>query len=283
MSELDWNLVIQYISVATGYATSMINSSFVIATVGGFAGAFGGALGAQHIAERNRRGDLVIAELNATNSAIMLSMMVCNTALGLKKQIVRPLYQSFLKQKSEYIEKLGRFEIDPKSVSGFNFTADLTTFSPPIVPIEALTDLVLQKLNASGRPTGLIPLIQNAARGLANAIAVRDEFIANFKSGEIDDLNRHWYYFGERTPNGHQHREYSDIVEVIHSYTDDLIFFSASLCESLVTHGKALHTSLKRHPKNLPRVHEPDFSGPRRSGLFPPDADYSSFQAWIVE
>jgi hypothetical protein len=85
MPEVDWNLLAQWASAVATFSIDALNSSFVIAAVGGFAGAVGGALGAQNIAERSRRSDLLVAELNATNSAIMLSMTVCNTALGLKK------------------------------------------------------------------------------------------------------------------------------------------------------------------------------------------------------
>ena len=283
MPQIDWSLADQWATVVTDYVVKVLNSNFAIALVGGFVGAVGGALGAQHIAERRRRSDLLIAELNSVNSAVMLSMMVCNTALGLKKQLVKPLYENFKTAKVEYLKQLEKFSQDPKSIAGYNFTADLTTFASPIIPIEALTNLVLQRLNTPGKATGLVPLLQNAASGLGNAIAKREEIIARFKSGEISDRDRHWHYFGEKTSGGHQNREYSDIVEVIHSYKNDLIFFSASLCEALVKHGERVRSGVKRAPQSLPQVHAPDFSGPRKTGLFPPDSDYSSFQAWIVE
>lgn len=283
MPQMDWNIAGQWASVGADYAVKALNSNFTMAVVGGFVGAVGGALGAQHIAERSRREDLLIAELTSTNSAVMLSMIVCNTALGFKKQLAGPLYENYLAQKSEYLTQLKLFSADPKSFLGYNLTADFTTFAAPVVPIEALSNLVLQKLNAPGKPTGLVPLVQNAASGLTNAVARREELILRFESAGIADRDTHWYYFGEKSPAGHQNREYSDTVEVIHSYTNDLVFFSASLCESLVKHGERVRSSVKRPPKNLPKVHAPDFSGPRKSGLFPPESDYSAFQGWIVE
>jgi hypothetical protein len=186
--------------------------------------------------------------------------------------------------KARYIKHLEKVRVDPSSIKdGFSFSANLITFPAPLVPIEVLKDLVLQRISAYGKATGLVPLVENAASGLADAIRKREEIINLFKTGKISEVDQHWHYFGEKSPSGHTYRGHSDVVEVIHSYTNDLIYFSAALCDALVQHGKAAKAELHHPAKVTPNVHEPDFSGPKKSGLFPPDSDYSSWQGWIVE
>jgi hypothetical protein len=268
--------------MALDVATRFLNSNFTVAAIGALAGAYAGARDAQHIAERNKRKEMLVAELNATNSAIMLSFTVCNSALGLKKQIVRPLYDGFMRDKAAYIEHIEKARSDPKA-GRFAYTANLISFLAPLVPIDVLRDLVLQRTSAYGKAAGLVPLVQNAASGLTDAIRQREDIITHFKTGRIPEADQHWHYFGEKSPSGHTYREYSDVVEVIHSYTNDLIYFSAALCDALVQHGKSAIAGLKHSPQDVPKVNEPDFSGPKKTGLFPPDSDYSSWQAWIVE
>jgi hypothetical protein len=72
MAQFDWSQVAEWSSVALSYAIKGLNSNFAVAALGALAGAYAGAMGAQHIAERSKRRDTLIAELNATNSAIML-------------------------------------------------------------------------------------------------------------------------------------------------------------------------------------------------------------------
>jgi hypothetical protein len=265
------------------WAATALNSNFSIAAVGGLVGAFGGAMGAQQIVEVSRRRQAITSDINAINSAVMLSLAVCNTALGFKKQLVGPLYTVFVEQKRRFLEAFESFKAGSPMPAQFHFTADLTTFQAPVIPTEALRDLVLLKSSGYGKATVLVPLVENAAIGLQASIAKRDELISRFKSGQISDAERHWFYFGVKAPDGHQHREYSDIVEVMHSYNNDLIYFSVALCEALSEYGKSLVSRTAWSRKHAPKVHEVDFSGPRKKGLVPPDADYASFQGWIVE
>jgi hypothetical protein len=284
MTEFNWSQISDGFSVALCYVVKALNSSFGTAAVGALAGAYAGAIGAQHVAERSKRKDSLTTELNTTNSAIMLSFVTCNAMLGLKKQIVGPLYEGFLAEKAKYIEHRKAAQSEPRAqVGAHTFSVNLITFSPPLIPIETLKTLVLQRISAYGKATSLVSLIENAAAGLVDAVKKREEIVSRFKSGEISEADRHWHYFGEKTPSGQTHREHSDIVEVIHDYVNDLIYFSAELCEALVQHGKLAKASLQRMSKATPSVNEPDFSGPKNSGLFPPASNYASWQGWIVE
>jgi hypothetical protein len=115
--------------------------------------------------------------------------------------------------------------------------------------------LIFDRINAQGRALALISLIDNAATGLRHTSAKRDSLIAMFKANPPAPDILPLIYFGEKLPSGHTHREYADIVEVVHSYTDDLIFFSADLCDELVKYGQALRAEfLKAHKRGAPEL-----------------------------
>ena len=140
-----------------------------------------------------------------------------------------------------------------------------------------LKTLVFDRVNAFGRPLALVAQIENASSGLAAAISKRARLNESFNDTSLEPASLVFMYFGEKLPSGHTHREYADVVEIIHSYTNDLIFFSGLLATDLAAHGKARGAAFaKKFGKGAPAFESPDFSGPKRSGLYPPDSDYGA-------
>lgn len=77
---------------------------------------------------------------------------------------------------------------------------------------------------------------------------------------------------------GDTNQEYPDLVAAIHSYVDDIAFFSALLCTDLIEHGNSVHAAYtKRFGKGAPKVSTVNFSVPRQKGLIPPDAQYADW------
>lgn len=288
----EWQQLLQECaSVALEYLGKFLNSGFTIAFIGALAGAFAGATGAQRIIERSKGREELLKELRNTNAAIMVSFTICNTVLGVKKQIVKPLYEQFRQDRAAYQAFLAQSRTGQnQSPKRFHFNADLQSFAAPILPTETLNHLVFDGISAYGRSLGLVSMIENAAAGLATAVAKRDRLIAAFGQlsafGQLrpppDVMASH--YFGEQTPSGDTPREHADVVEVIHSYTNDLIFFSSQLCADLIQHGQNKRRQFeKQFGKGAPEITKVDFGGPKNSGLFPPDSDYSSWSGWITE
>jgi hypothetical protein len=215
----------------------------------------------------------------------MVSFTICNTGLSLKKQLVKPLYDRFVQDRAAFVAFIEQRRTGQRQGNApFSFTADLQGFQAPVLPTETLKQLVFDRINAFGRPLSLVSLVENAAVGLCGAIESRQRLIERFIENKPPENEWAWHYFGERLPTGHTHKEYADLVDVLYSYLNDLIFFSAQLCADLVEHGRMVRTHFEKHfGKGAPEVNEPDFSGPRSAGLFPPDSDYSSWLAWIVE
>jgi len=256
-----------------------INSNLAIAFIGGLTGAFGGALGAQHIVERSRRREDLRKELRNTNSATMVSMSICNAALALKKQHVQPLYDQF-KQDKEEIENFQQQHAEGRKPGNneYRFLADFRIFPAPIVPIETLKDLAFSKISTVGRPLALVAVIEQSLEGLKGAIQKRDILIQNFSHGQIPKDQIHLYYFGMPLPTGNINQEFPDTLSAIISYLNDAIFFSSLLCTDLVAHGdevKEIYS--KKFKKDSQKVSTVDFSGPKEQGLFPPESDYSEW------
>lgn len=274
-----------YLSAILDWLDTALNSAFAIALVGGFVGAVGGALGAQHIAERTKRLDDLLKELRNTNAAIIVSFAICNAALALKKQHVQPMHEQFAKEKELLDEFLAnRSKGVLPAGAEHRIAADLRNFPAPTTALETLKGLVFEKISAYGRALALVSVLDQSLIGLRDAIAKRDEWVHRFSSGGVPKGIFQNYYFGLQLPNGDTNQEYPDLVFAIHSYTDDVIFFSSLLCADLIKHGNAVREPLaKRSEKGIPRVSTADFGGPRSTGLLPPDDQYSDWLNGFTE
>ncbi len=275
-------------SVLSSAATTgwqFMNSNIAVAVIGGFAGAIGGALGAQRIVEHSRKREERLKELRYTNAAIMVAHTICNAALALKKQHVKPMREAFLQSRKELDEfKEQRRAKQVAMDAEFHLQMDMRTYPAPILPIETLKHIVFQELSAVGRPLALVAVIEQSLIGLTGAIAKRDQLIQRFAAGEIPEINHAHYYFGLPLPGGSQNQEYPDLVEAIYSYADDLAFFSYQICKDLMKHGAKVREALTKRPsKQLPNVSEADFSSPQESGLLPPESQYGDWVNAFVE
>lgn len=256
-----------------------ILADLAVAFVGGLTGAFGGALGAQHIAERARRREDMLRELRLTNASIMASFSICNSALVVKDQHAQPMFTRFEKDKTdleEFYRRRAAGELPANTQ--YEFAADMRAFPALVLPIDTLKKLVFEQISASGRPLALVAVIDQTAFGLKNAIEKRDGLVSTLKTGAIPkELFAH-HYFGLKLPNGDLNQEYPDTVRAIHSYVDDLAFFSSLLCADLIKHGNRLRAALvKRSEKGVPRVSTADFSASRAKGLLPPEEQYADW------
>jgi hypothetical protein len=262
-----------------------LNSNLSIAFVGGLTGAFGGALGAQRIVERSKRRDEWLRELRNTNAATMVAFSACNAALATKKQHVEPLRTGFNEARGVLLKfQAERTSGQRQGNTEYHVPLDLRVFPAPVVPMETLKNLVFEKLSAVGRPLALVSVLEQSLAGARDAVAKRELLVQRFASGGIPENLIANFYFGLKLPNGHLSQEYPDLIEGLYSYMDDIAFFSALLCTDLMAHGNRLHAAFtKRFGKGAPRVSTVDFSGPRKSGLIPPDSQYNDWLRAFTE
>ena len=256
-----------------------MNANFTIAFVGGLTGAFGGALGAQRIVERARQREDWLRELRNTNAATMVAFSACNAALATKKQHAEPLRKKF----NEAKEALLTFQAERASGqrqgnAEYHVELDLKVFPAPVVPIETLKNLVFQRLSAVGRPLALVSVLEQSLAGARDAVAKREALVQRFATGQIPEKLTAHFYFGLKLPNGHVSLEHADLVEGVYSYVDDIAFFAALLCADLTEHGERLRAAyVKRYGKDAPQVSKVDLTGPKGSGLIPPDSQYNDW------
>ena len=289
--------ITDFLKSSLDVAWCFLNSSLAIAFVGGLTGAVGGALGAQHIVERRRRREEVLSELRAVNSAITVSHSACNSALAIKNQHFMQMRGQFMEDRQRIVDITNRAGRGEKIEETMHFVADLQLFPGPVIPLETLKELVFQKISAHGRPLALISAIDQSSSGLSDALVRREVQVKRFQSGQIRKELFQNYYFGIQLPNGDTPNEYLNLVEVIGSYLDDLIFFTELLCKELEAHGNRVRDTYlkksgserakgrieKRRGGTVPRISKTDFSGPRGKGLMPPESNYSSWLEGLRE
>ncbi len=275
----------EFITLGLTYASKFLNSTFTLSFVGALAGAAAGGLAAQRVIEKSKLREESLKEIRNTHAAVMVAFSICNTALLLKKQLVQPMFDRFSEAHTGFI-KYREERASGKRQGGapYQVQLDLQEYMAPALAIETLKSLVFDKVSAFGRPLMLVAQIENASNGLAGSIAKRARVIEDFKTTPPASDVLALQYFGEMLPSGHTHREYADIVEVIHSYTNDLIFFSGLLASDLAAHGKSRGEAFfEKFGKGAPVVDAPDFTGPKKTGLYPPDSDYSALLNWVVD
>lgn len=266
------------------YLCTVLNSNFAIAFIGALAGAYAGAVAAHRSIVKSQSRNEVLTEIRSVNAAIIVSLSICNTMLGLKSQIVQPLIDRFSKDRATFREALERLRAGQRPDAPIHCQMDFTAFTAPLLPIAALKELIYQRISAHGKPLNLVSQIDGAAAGLLEAVARRERIAEEFKRNPPPKEQLPFFYYGERLDSDQTHGEYADTLEVIRSYTNDVIWFSVHLCDELVKYGRTREQQFtKRFGKGAPKVNAPDFKQPRESGLIPPDQEYSSWLKWIVE
>ena len=117
------------------------NSAFITSLVGALAGAYAGARAAQKIAERSKARDVRSLNYGPPMQPFVVAHIIFSSALSLKNQHIKPMFDAFQKAK----EELEEFQKQRASgVLGddaqFYFQADVSTFPTVVAPLEMLRD-----------------------------------------------------------------------------------------------------------------------------------------------
>lgn len=263
---------------------TVLNSSFAIAFIGAVAGAYAGAVAAHRSIVKAQEKNEMLKEIRSVNAAIVVSLSICNTLLGLKAQIIQPLFDRFSRDRNAFRAALEERRNGQGGSTPFHVQMDFTSFTVPLLPMDALKELIYQRVSAHGKPLSLVGQIEAAAAGLLSAVDRRDQIAESFKRNPPKNNELPFAYFGEPLGSGQTHREYADVLEVLRSYTNDVIWFSSHLCDELVKYGRSRSKQFaERFGKGSPGISEPDFKEPRENGLIPSDNEYSSWLKWISE
>lgn len=249
------------------------NSNFFTATIGAFAGAYGG----QYIVEKSKTQDELKKGILRTNAAIMMGYDIWNAAIALKKQHIKSLKESFDLDKKRIKEFQGKHKKeDVLPGEEFVYTADFKTLAPLKVTVNYLQNFVLDKIELTGRPLVLITTLIRTLDTLNDSIIARNEMIEHFKFAKLPEEKLMLLYFGLPDAQGHINQSYSDYLEAIYQSTDDVMFFSELLCQDLIAHGQKLAAKLG---KNAPKVQIINFQKSVEIELLP---DQSQYKDWLI-
>lgn len=240
-------------------------------------GAFGGAVGAQRIAERSAKRKELLLELRHTNAAILLSFTTCNAALAFKSQFALPM-SSRISELKQDIEVTAKQKL--RAGDQLHVKLDLKKFPTPVIPLETLKNLLFSHMSAVGRELSAVSEMERSHVGLISAMGQRNAFVDRFASEEISQQLAPLIYLGLRQPNGRTDTTYPDLVNCILEYSNDLAYFSATLCEDLMKHGKKTVDAMKKQRfrfSQLPQVNNVDFSDARASGMLVPEKNYEKW------
>lgn len=97
-----------------------------------------------------------IAELRNCAAARAAAFAACNSALTLKKQLVKPMYDRFNGDKAKHAAFLAaRTSGQSQGNASYVFQLDGHTFPAPTIPMQTLRDLVYNKLSIQTRALAL--------------------------------------------------------------------------------------------------------------------------------
>lgn len=265
--------------------TAFANSEFVTALLGSLAGAAGGALAAQRIAERAKLREHLLEQIRNSNASIEIAFGICNTCLSLKEQHVKALKERYEEQRAgvhAHDEGLENGTIPPGTPL-YVGEIDLRSLDAVRVRIEKLESIVMEKLSVTGRPRPLVGVLLQSIASLNNSIRQRNEVVAWLKNNDIPMDQRTRLMFGLKMPGGHIDHSYGDLIRGIYRQVDDCIYFSKLLCSDLSDHADECHREYKRRFRGrIPVGQQILWENAERKGLMPDPADYESWSRAFI-
>jgi len=259
-----------------------LNSNFVTSLVGAGAGACAGAYAAQKIAARTLERSELLNEIRTTATSFNLAVLICNTTLGLKAQHIQQLKSTYDRQKSEVQEilrKRAAGELPPDFQ--WEFAANLQTLSPVATPIEQLQNLVFEKSTNSRRAIILVSMLTQAERFLNTSLNERTRLIEEYRaSGPHSQAQLFQFYFALRDERGTIDDRFGTNLTAIYRFTDDCIYFSKALAETLSTNGRRLEERFKRECRgSAPSVGILKIESEEHLKALPDAKEYSTWDA----
>lgn len=253
-----------------------------MAIVASFAGAAGGAIAAERIVAAERRDAATLTELRTTNAAITLASAICNSALVLKQDFVRPFVGDYNAQRELYAAaRATRSHSDRSTEESLEFGADFLVVRPPEFPIGTLQDLVFQRLAAPSRALYAMSPLSGSIAGLLDGAGILETLVSRAREGSVGTGAQllAWYFGFEYEGTGRTHTEFFDTTSAIARQVDDIIFFSHVILTELEAHHEQNLLLRPRRKRSGLRVQRMSFAPAREAGLFPNSEDY---REWLL-
>lgn len=253
----------------------LANSSFFISLSGALAGAAGGAIGAQHLLDRQKQREIATAEFRASSVAMLICLDLFNACLSLKSQHLQDLKTSFDQDSKAFSVFRERLDNDPINSGRFEKLIDFRTLPTLDWPSEGIRTLALEKITLPPKPILLVLALTKAFQSLNSFIQERNILIEDFRNNpNADPVRRFEALYGHPDSSGNKDERYSSVLNAIYMMNDDCIFFSKNLIEELERHASSINETgrLKQ------RVHKPELHNARTAALLPDENNYATWK-----
>lgn len=248
---------------------------FVVAFLAAYFGAKFAATQSRRMSEKKSQ----IEELQNLVFGLTLASSVCSSALSLKGQHLKRLYEEYNSDRERVknsLEDKGRTE-------PIDFAPDLQTLQPINMLVPELVELLNSKVpdaDCSLQSVAMLTVYDNVTVQLA----LRNDWITELRESEglmvnpIENINA---YFGFENGSGMKDSRYSAYISILYESIDELIFHSYSLNRKLTSKaielGYGKKSKLGKHGVTIPLI---KFNEPNFKDLFP---DFDKFADWQRE
>jgi hypothetical protein len=266
-----------YLTTLYGYAVAALNSMLMRSLLVAFFGALFGAYTAKRIADRTKLKDELLKEIRNLNAGSVIAHSIANAHLGLKRQHVKGLYDTFHAKRNEFNEKLAQRAAGvPAQQIQFEIGFDLQTLAPLTQPVVPLQTIVFDKITASAKAIMLTGVLSQTQQSLNDALTSRNALIESWRQRALPQDQVLPLYFGLPRPGGRD-ETYPSLIDAIYSYTDDVICFSMMLGDELASQADEAKKHFDTHfPRSeSPMITKVEF--PDISDLMPPPEKFTDF------
>lgn len=242
-------------------------AAFVTALVG----AWVGAKAAGRIAKRNKQLDVVTDEIRANNMAMLLAQQVFKLGLALKIDAVKPMTDAYNKARTEYL--------DPK-ISKISEAQNLQKVNVINPAIDTLRTCALERITLPGQAIRAVLQVVESLECLNRSLASRNELADLFMHKQFPPgMSFLSMYLGVPSEDGTCHTGYMDNMKSMARYTDEVVFFSLTLCQMLDEHGVKLRKESKKLAKSEVAINRFRLAPGIPEGIIP---DAKSYAKWFA-
>ncbi|WP_340149230.1 hypothetical protein [uncultured Sneathiella sp.] len=251
MWENIWGCVLPILS----FIWCLLNSNFITA----LAGAFAGAIAAYLIAKRRQRSEQILQEIRNTNVAIAIAFDITNSFISIKKEQTAPLMTDYENSKAsynEFLERKRRNEIPETAI--FSPNINLIDIDIPNIPIETLHNLITDRISSIERVIRAVTVLQRSYISFEKAVSQREylkkDILAAHEDGTFNDLAA--IYYAQKTQDGRINTTYPDAMRNISICVDDCIYFSNLIGRDLHEYGCELAKKYGRKSPKISRIQD---------------------------
>lgn len=253
-----------------GWLEKSLNSPLISAAIGGMIGAGFGALAAGWIAKRSKQYDSVTQEIRANNLAMLLAQQIFHLSLALKIDAVKPMTDAFNKSRENYLGQDAGDDVEAHNLQ------KISQITPPI---DTLRTCALERITLPGPAIRALLQVVESVDCLNRSLSTRNVLIDMFLHQQFPPgLDFQHMYFG-KPKDGTCHTGYMDSMKSMTRYSDEVLFFSMTLCQMLDAHGVQLRKQCKKLSRGKVSINRFRLAPNIPEGTVPDAASYATWFA----